>query len=124
MTKARSWWGPGLRKALTGTFASQRLERFAAASFYPTIGEAAKALSIHPSALVIQINHLERDLGKTLFERAVRGRAMKLTPFGKKIVAAVCTRSSSKRRPDTQDAPQSDAWGVSVEGHFSRSVSR
>ncbi|MFF2861778.1 TniQ family protein [Streptomyces rubiginosohelvolus] len=113
-----------LRKALTSAFAWQRLERFAAASSYPTIGEAAKALSIHPSALVIQINRLERDLGKTLLERAVRGRAMKLTSFGKKIVAAVCTRSSSKRRPDTQDDPQSDAWGVSVGGHFSRSGSR
>ncbi|MFJ3673925.1 hypothetical protein ACIPSE_46570 [Streptomyces sp. NPDC090106] len=79
---------------------------------------------MYPSALVIQINRLERDLGKTLLERAVCGRAMKLTSFGKKIVAAVCTRSSSERRPDTQDAPQSDAWGVSVGVHFSRSGSR
>ena len=90
-----------LRKALTGTFAWQRLERFAAASSYPTIGEAAKALSIHPSALVIQINRLERDLGKTLLERAERGRAMKLTPLGKKIVAAVCTRSSPGTTTET-----------------------
>lgn len=83
-----------LRKALTTAFAWQRLERFAAASSYPTIGKAAKALSIHPSALVIQINRLERDLGKTLLERAERGRAMKLTPFGKRVVAAVRTRLS------------------------------
>lgn len=52
----------------------------------------AMALSIHPSALVMQINRLERDLGKTLLERAERGRTMKPNPFGKKILAAVCPR--------------------------------
>jgi hypothetical protein len=80
-----------LRKALTSPFAWPRLERFAAASSYPTMREAAQALDINQPTLVIQINRLERDLGKALFERAERGRAMKLTPFGEKVVAAVRT---------------------------------
>ncbi|MCX5377175.1 TniQ family protein [Streptomyces sp. NBC_00091] len=82
-----------LRKALTSTYAWQRLERFAAAASYPTIGGAAQALGINQPTLVIQINRLERDLGKTLLERAERGRSMKLTAFGKKVVAVVSTRS-------------------------------
>ncbi|WP_308369427.1 MULTISPECIES: LysR family transcriptional regulator [unclassified Streptomyces] len=81
-----------LRKALTSTYAWQRLERFAAAASYRTIGEAAQALGINQPTLVIQINRLERDLGKALLERAERGRAMKLSPFGKKVVAVVSTR--------------------------------
>ncbi|MFZ3595748.1 TniQ family protein [Streptomyces sp. BH104] len=80
-----------LRRALTGPFARQRLSRFLAAHTYPTLTEAARGLGIHPSALVAQINRLEADLGQPLFERAERGRAMKLTRFGKQVVAAVRT---------------------------------
>ncbi|MGX4695008.1 LysR family transcriptional regulator [Streptomyces sp. JNUCC 63] len=43
------------------------------------------------SALVTQINRLEEDLGQPLFERAERGRAMKLTRFGKRVAAAAQT---------------------------------
>ncbi|MFD8385813.1 LysR family transcriptional regulator [Streptomyces sp. NPDC059679] len=53
-----------------------------AAATYPTIREAAQALGIHQSTLVVQINRLERDLGQPLLERVEPGRAMKLTPFG------------------------------------------
>ncbi|MDT9692015.1 TniQ family protein [Streptomyces sp. P9(2023)] len=90
-----------LRKALTSPYARQRVSRFLAAQSYPTLTEAAQDLGIHPSALVIQINRLERDLGKALLERAERGRAMKLTPFGEKVIAAIrtmpgqCTGQSS-----------------------------
>ncbi|WP_425831666.1 TniQ family protein [Streptomyces fractus] len=77
-----------LRKALTGAFARQRLSRFLAARTYPTLGEAARDLGIHQSALVTQIKRLEADLGQPLFERAERGRAMKLTRFGKRIASA------------------------------------
>ncbi|MFF2134330.1 LysR family transcriptional regulator [Streptomyces sp. NPDC058193] len=80
-----------LRKALTGPYARQRLARFLAAQSYPTLTEAAQDLGIHQSALVIQINRLERDLGKAVLERAERGRAMKLTPFGEKVIAAIST---------------------------------
>ncbi|MYX14977.1 LysR family transcriptional regulator [Streptomyces sp. SID8374] len=77
-----------LRKALTGPSARQRLSRFLAARSYPTLTEAARDLGIHRSALVVQINRLEADLGQSLFERAERGRAMKLTVFGEEVVAA------------------------------------
>ncbi|MFF8595193.1 LysR family transcriptional regulator [Streptomyces sp. NPDC015220] len=63
-----------LRKALTGLFAWQRLSRFVAARSYPTLADAARHLGIHQSALVTEINRLERDLGQALFERAERGR--------------------------------------------------
>ncbi|MFD5733581.1 LysR family transcriptional regulator [Streptomyces sioyaensis] len=37
------------------------------------------------------LNRLEEDLGQPLFERAERGRAMKLTRFGKRVAAAART---------------------------------
>ncbi|TWV28841.1 LysR family transcriptional regulator [Streptomyces albidoflavus] len=77
-----------LRKALTGPHGRQRLARFLAVQPYPTLTEAAQDLGIHQSALVAQINRLEDDLGQPLFERAERGRAMKLTRFGKRVAAA------------------------------------
>ncbi|MGW1006481.1 LysR family transcriptional regulator [Streptomyces sp. NPDC002520] len=80
-----------LRKALTGSFARQQLSRFLAARSYPTLTEGARDLGIRQSALVTQINRLEEDLGQPLFERAERGRAMKLTRFGKRVAAAAQT---------------------------------
>ncbi|WP_405630658.1 TniQ family protein [Streptomyces sp. NBC_01174] len=77
-----------LREALTSPYAWERLERFVAASSHPTMDEAAQVLGINQSTLVIQINRLEQDLGKVLIERAERGRAMKLTPFGEEVAAA------------------------------------
>jgi hypothetical protein len=78
-----------LREAFTSPYARQRLE--VAASRYPTMREAAEALAINQPTVVTQINRLERDLGQALFERAERGRAMKLTSFGETIVAAAST---------------------------------
>ncbi|WP_225080677.1 LysR family transcriptional regulator [Streptomyces sp. CoT10] len=80
-----------LRDALTSPYARQRLSRLLAARTCPTPTEAARDLGIHQSALVTQINRLERDLGQALFERAERGRAMKLTPFGETVTAAAST---------------------------------
>ncbi|MDO0930158.1 LysR family transcriptional regulator [Streptomyces sp. TG1A-8] len=51
--------------------------------------EAARALNINRSTLVNQINQLEAVLGQPLLERATRGRAMKLTSFGKRVVTAI-----------------------------------
>lgn len=78
-----------LRKAFSGPYARQRLSRFLAARSYPALTEAARDLGIHQSALVIQINRLEADLGQPIFDRAERGRAMKLTRFGKRVATAV-----------------------------------
>ncbi|MFL4905531.1 LysR family transcriptional regulator [Streptomyces sp. MMS24-I2-30] len=77
-----------LRKAFTGPYAGQRLSRFLAAQSYPTLTEAARDLGIQQTTLVTQINRLERDLGQPLLKRAERGTAMKLTPFGKRVVTA------------------------------------
>ncbi|WP_432146824.1 LysR family transcriptional regulator [Streptomyces sp. bgisy084] len=88
-----------LRDALTGPHAWQRLERFAAALPYPTVTEAAQVLGIHQSALTIQINRLERDLGRPLIERAERGRRMRPTPFGRKVAIA------TKRLTDPNSQP-------------------
>ncbi|ATW49457.1 LysR family transcriptional regulator [Streptomyces peucetius] len=62
-----------------------------AARSHPTLAEAARDLGIRQSALVTQINRLQEDLGQPLFERAERGRAMKLTRFGKRVAAAAQT---------------------------------
>ncbi|MFC9429584.1 LysR family transcriptional regulator [Streptomyces sp. NPDC056987] len=91
-----------LRKALTSPYARQRLSRFLAARSYPTLTEAARDLGIHQSALVTQINRLEADLGQPLFERAERGTAMKLTRFGKRVVAAAQKISAEGRRKATR----------------------
>ncbi|MET9801915.1 LysR family transcriptional regulator [Streptomyces sp. NPDC006368] len=76
-----------LRGALTSPQAWQRLERFVAALRHP-LEEAANALGASQSAPTTQITRLERDLGQPLLERAERGRSMRPTPFGKRVVAA------------------------------------
>ncbi|MFB9461287.1 helix-turn-helix domain-containing protein [Streptomyces cinereospinus] len=78
-----------LRNTVTSPYAWQRMRHFAAASSFPSMHEAARALSIHRSTLVNRINQLEGDLGQPLLERATRGRAMKLTRFGKRVIAAI-----------------------------------
>ncbi|MGA5522904.1 TniQ family protein [Streptomyces pseudogriseolus] len=78
-----------LQKALTSPFALQRLDRFLAATAHPTLREAAETLGINQSTLVTQINRLERDFGRPLFQRAERGCPMKLTRFGRKVSTAI-----------------------------------
>jgi hypothetical protein len=78
-----------IAKALTSPYAWQRLNRFAAAIGYRTLGEAADHLGITQSALVTQITRLERDIGGPLLERAERGRPMSLTALGEQVLAAL-----------------------------------
>ncbi|MEV8336785.1 LysR family transcriptional regulator [Streptomyces niveus] len=91
-----------LRKALASPYGRQRLSRFLEAWSYPTLTEAARGLGIPLSALVIQINRLEADLGKPLFERAERGKAMKLTRFGKRVIAAAQKNPTERGRKATR----------------------
>jgi DNA-binding Xre family transcriptional regulator len=77
-----------LRPALNDIHGWERLRRFAEASPYPTVTAAAAALGLKQAPLTIQIRRLERDLGGPLLERAERGRPMRLTALGRKIVAA------------------------------------
>ena len=78
-----------IRKALTSPYAWQRLNRFAAATDYRTLSEAAERLGITQSALVTQINRLERDIGGRLLQRAERGRPIRPTLLGEQVVAAL-----------------------------------
>jgi AraC-like DNA-binding protein len=78
-----------IRNALTSPYAWQRLNRFAAVTGYRTLSEAAERLGITQSALVIQINRLERDIGGPLLKRAERGRSMSPTALGEQVVAAL-----------------------------------
>jgi DNA-binding MarR family transcriptional regulator len=73
----------------TSPYAWQRLNRFAAAVGYQTLSEAAEHLGVAQSALVIQINRLERDIGGSLLERAERGRPMTPTALGEQVLAAL-----------------------------------
>lgn len=77
-----------LRPALNGLAAEERLRRFVKASAYPTLGVAARDMGVHGPTLATQINRLARELGGPLLERAERGRPMKLTPLGKRVVRA------------------------------------
>ncbi|WP_351226088.1 LysR family transcriptional regulator [Streptomyces sp. NPDC002133] len=77
-----------LRPALDGLAAEERLRRFVKASAYPTLGAAARDMGVNGPTLVTQINRLARELGGPLLERAERGRPMKFTPLGKRVVRA------------------------------------
>jgi hypothetical protein len=70
-----------LRPALRDLRGWQRLQRFQAATAYPTMAAAAEALDLHIATLMYQINRLERDFGSRLFIRARRGHPMTPTPF-------------------------------------------
>ncbi|MEU8512634.1 TniQ family protein [Kitasatospora sp. NPDC048722] len=78
-----------LQPVLTSAYARQRLRRFARATGYSTIREAADGLGISQSTLSSQIRRLEQDLGGALLERAKRSNSMKLTELGRAVAAAV-----------------------------------
>ena len=84
-----------IAKALTSPYAWQRLNRFATASGYQTLSEAAVHLGITQATLVTQINRLERDIGGPLLERAERGRPMSPTTLGEQVLAALHRASLS-----------------------------
>jgi regulatory helix-turn-helix LysR family protein len=78
-----------LRPALSGQGAGERLNRFAAATAYPSLGSAADSLGLNTFTLVAQVNRIERELGGPLLFRAERGRFMTLTPLGKRVLRAI-----------------------------------
>ncbi|WP_277328072.1 LysR family transcriptional regulator [Streptomyces sp. JH14] len=53
-----------------------------------TLGAAARDMGVNGPTLVTQINRLASELGGPALERAERGRPMKLTPLGKRVVRA------------------------------------
>ncbi|MFF3932893.1 LysR family transcriptional regulator [Streptomyces hirsutus] len=80
-----------LRPALGSQGGGERLNRFAAASAYPSLGAAASGLGLNTFTLVAQINRIERELGGPLLIRAERGRPMALTLLGRMVLRAVRT---------------------------------
>jgi hypothetical protein len=78
-----------IRPALAGIGGRERLERFAEATRYRTLTVAAQELGIHQFTLVNQTNRVERELGIKLLVRAERGRPMRLTADGARVVATV-----------------------------------
>ncbi|MGW0456000.1 LysR family transcriptional regulator [Gordonia sputi] len=85
-----------LQPALIGIGGWERLRRFAEVSRFATITEAAEHLGIKQGVLTLQINRVERELNRTLYERAQRGHPMRLTHDGHEVVAAV--RSYAQNR--------------------------
>ncbi|SII54569.1 TniQ family protein [Mycobacteroides abscessus] len=78
-----------IRPALAGIGGWERLDRFAAATRYPTLTVAAAKLGVGQTALVSQINRIERELGARLLNRAERGRPMELTDAGARVIATI-----------------------------------
>lgn len=85
-----------LRPALAGIGGWERLQRFAAATRYPTLTIAAEQLGAR--TLVAQKLRLEADLGVELIRRAQRGQPMQLTNAGLKVLAAIHTVQCRNRR--------------------------
>jgi hypothetical protein len=100
-----------LRPALDGVGGWERLQRFAAATRYPTLSIAAEQLGAR--GLVVQKLRLEADLGVRLFDRARRGQPMQLTKDGRKILAAIHTMQASNGRLGGSDP---DPAGASPAG--------
>lgn len=78
-----------LHPALADAGGWERLQRFAAAAHYPTLTVAANELGLQQGRLVIQIKRIEHELGHQLIIRAERGRPMRLTGMGNRVVKAV-----------------------------------
>ncbi len=85
-----------IRKALTSPYAAEPVRR---SHRPPDAKEAAERIGITQSALVVQINRLDRDIGGPLLERAERGRPMSPTPLGEQVIAVLhLTHLSGRRR--------------------------
>ncbi|MGW3240324.1 LysR family transcriptional regulator [Streptomyces olivaceus] len=80
---------PRLLQPAVRTFAGRgRLLRFLQAAAYPTLAAFCRDAGIRPSTLTPQIQQLERELQGQLLVRGQRGHQMRLTEFGKEILAA------------------------------------
>ncbi|MEU6353130.1 LysR family transcriptional regulator [Streptomyces sp. NPDC047072] len=80
---------PALLQPSVRTYAGQRrLHRFLQAAAYPTLAAFCRDIGISPSALTPQLQHLEQDLQGQLLIRGQCGHRMRLTDFGRKVLAA------------------------------------
>ncbi|WP_293002609.1 TniQ family protein [Mycobacterium sp.] len=90
-----------LRPALAKIGGWERLQRFAAATAYPTLTIAAEQLGAR--ALVAQKQRLETDLGVELLHRAQRGQPMQLTKDGQRVLDAVRAMQAKTARTSGRD---------------------
>ncbi|MGI3224593.1 LysR family transcriptional regulator [Streptomyces sp. GTA36] len=80
---------PALLQPTVRTYAGQRrLRRFLSAAAYPTLAAFCRDADISPSVLTPQIQHLEQELDGQLLSRGQCGHRMRLTDFGRKVLAA------------------------------------
>lgn len=94
-----------LRPAITQVGGWKRLQRFAAAAHYPTMTIAARDLDA--KNLSIQVARIEAELGLTLIVRAQRGRSMRLTHDGRRVIAAI--RRLQKRNLSSDESRGGEA---------------
>lgn len=78
-----------LLPALSGQGGWERLQRFADVTRYPSYAEAATALNLCRSAIGLQVREIQQVLGRDLVIPATASTPMRLTRFGKQVVAAV-----------------------------------
>jgi hypothetical protein len=79
-----------IRRAVEGGLGGwQRLHRFQTAMTFPTIEAAADHLGAHQSALVRQLQRLERDIGAQLYKRATLARPLRPTSRGAALLNAL-----------------------------------
>jgi molybdenum-dependent DNA-binding transcriptional regulator ModE len=97
-----------LRPTVTGPGAWKRLRRLAAASPYSSLSQAATRLGISPTVLTTQVNRLEHELGQRLLERAPGQKAMRPTPFGRKVIAAIRAAERRQARDSSQPPPPAE----------------
>ncbi|MGW0538180.1 LysR family transcriptional regulator [Streptomyces sp. NPDC003032] len=80
---------PALLQPAVRTFdGRRRLLRFLQAADYPTLAAYCRAVGTSPSSVTVQLQHLERDLRGQLLIRGQCGHRMRLTDFGRVILAA------------------------------------
>ena len=104
-----------LAPAMTSPYAWLRLERFAAATAYPSMTHAAGEVGASARQLSEHARRLEREVGHKLLIQATSGAPQRLTPAGERLVAAVravsaeevtqLVRQERGTAPETADEP-------------------
>ncbi|WP_078992528.1 LysR family transcriptional regulator [Streptomyces sp. MMG1121] len=80
---------PALVQPAVRTFdGRRRLLRLLQAVDYPSLAAYCRAVGTSPSTMTVQLQHLERDLRGQLLIRGQCGHRMRLTDFGKEVLAA------------------------------------
>jgi hypothetical protein len=80
---------PLLISALVGQGGWERLQHFVTIAQYPNYRLAAEALNLPTTTPGHQIGILECDLGKPLVEPGTDRKPLTITPFGRRVIAAV-----------------------------------